>query len=273
MFEKYRYENNFWGISIQRTLVDIGDKKYLNNLENIKFDERDESVYILAFKNVDEMQIEIYKQLFNSFFIKSNLSLSELVHNFYKQFDVLKSEFEFNEYIGLISELSFILECQKRNLDILKYYQIQNDQYDFKFYDNSFLEIKKIRKSDKSILISYSQISKLKKDDLVVGVDLFFDSTSDDLKKIFNDITWENNETKFFVKEKIDNLYKNKFFSNFPKIDSSKSNFHYIEKKFLPKIENENNNLLIDAKFRIFALALNKSNEEFFVFLKEKINA
>ena len=166
----------------------------------------------------------------------------------------------------------FITSCLKQNIDLRNNYQKNNDHFDFRLKNEKFIEIKKVNKESKSITLSYKQLNKLSENDLVVGVDIFLDSSdsSMDLLKIIEEIDFDE-ERKQYLNKKIYNLI-NQYneLSNW-KVCLDKSNFYIIEKKYLPKIESNFNNLLIDAQLKIYALAINKTNEEFFEKIKKEI--
>ncbi|WP_022935571.1 hypothetical protein ACJA28_00795 [Mesomycoplasma moatsii] len=274
MFKKYFYKNNYFGIAIERKQIQLGNKEYFDGFKWIKLDNEDEKFWILSLKNVrDEHELENIIDFLNYQINKTkDITLSNIFEKFLATFERFNKNQLINEYLGLLTEMVFIASCLKQNIDLRNNYQKNNDHFDFRLKNEKFIEIKKVNKESKSITLSYKQLNKLSENDLVVGVDIFLDSSdsSMDLLKIIEEIDFDE-ERKQYLNKKIYNLI-NQYneLSNW-KVCLDKSNFYIIEKKYLPKIESNFNNLLIDAQLKIYALAINKTNEEFFEKIKKEI--
>lgn len=274
MFKKYFYKNNYFGISIERNKIELGDKKYFDEFKWIKLDERDDKMWILSFQNLkNEEELESIVNVLNYQITNfEHITLVGIFKKFLALFEKFNKNQLINEYLGLLTEMTFIISCLKQNIDLRNNYQKNNDHFDFKLENNKFIEIKKVNKEYKSIILSHKQLEKLSENDLVVGIDLFLDSfnNSMNLLELINEINFDE-ERKKYLNKKIDHILNQYNDLSNIKVCLEKSNFYIIEKKYLPKIENNFKNLLIDAKLKIYALAINKNNKEFFEKLRREI--
>lgn len=274
MFKKYYYKNNYFGIAIERNQIQLGNKEYFDGFKWIKLDSDDEKFWILSLKNIrDEQEVENIINFLNYQVNKfENITLSSIFQKFLDIFERFNKNQLINEYLGLLTEMTFILSCLRQNIDLRNDYQKNDNHFDLRLKNGKFIEIKKVNKETKSILLSYKQLEKLSENDLVVGIDIFLDSSNNsmDLWELINELDFDE-ERLNYLNKKINNLIEQyNELSNW-RVCLEKSNFYIIEKKYLPKIESNFNNLLIDAQLKIYALAINKTNEEFFEKIKKEI--
>lgn len=262
MFEIFNYSNNFHGISIDRDKIHLGDTRFIEKLKSIKLDLQIDDKYILAFNSdINELEIKIFCSLFNEE-LKNTNNLSDIFKKFNNLFTKIEDENLMKMYYGLLCELIFIYHCEQRKINISKYYQSNDDKFDFNV-NGTYLEIKKISGTDGSIIISDSQIKKLDFNDNIVCVELTSDTNGNSLEEIYRMISL-NNEQKSYIEKRIDDV------SNISeRVNINKTNFKLLNKKFLPTLDDKFDNLVMDAKYKIFCLSLNKDNDEFFNHVKD----
>lgn len=264
MFKLYKeYYNGFYGIWISKSDIKIGDKNFINKLKHIKIDDF-ENKYILAFKlNASLHQIELFIDMFNDEF-KHNTknTLSNIIKKFSDLFDVFETNDSINNLVGLITEITFIYACNKHGINIENYYQYNLDKYDISLPEGNYIELKHINELDKTIIISDSQLSNLKDNDLIVGIRLFWDSINGvDIYWLLNQINLNRNQ-RIFIEEQLRNFSDDDIKKR--KINIERCDFRVIERKRLPYIEQNFKTIIVEAKYRIMALSLNADNEEFF---------
>ncbi len=271
MFNIFKYENDFLGISIQRNEIELGDENFFDRLKFIKLDNRIPEFWIISFKkNISENELKIYVSLFNEMHSEDDsLTLEHIINKLSELFDLYKTKDSEASFIGLITELVFIYSCQKRNIDVGKYYQYNNDKFDFSLPNNTYLEIKHISEIEKAIIISHSQLEKLTDNDYVIGIRLHWDSHSGlNIQELLNKISLSPIQCKY-ISSRIDELNQNDLTK---KVNVEKSTFRIIENRCIPKIKEDPKSIVMEAVYKLYALGINESNDEFFTKLKEVIN-
>ncbi len=271
MFEVYKYDKGFIGIRINRDEIELGERDFFNRLKFIILDERVSDSYIISFqKNISFNQIEIFVSLFNELHKEhQDYSLETIIASLSELFDIFQPKNSELSFIGLLTELVFILNCQERGINIEKYYQTSNDKFDFSLPNDTYLEIKHISEVDRSITISQSQLERLRENDFVIGIRLIKDSVHGlSMNDILNRINLSsiqraaiNNRMNDF-----DKSYLNR------KVITDSCSFRIIEKKYIPCIKEDNRSLIMEASYKLYSLALNKSNDECFDIIKGIIN-
>lgn len=274
MFKLFEdYSNDFKVISIDKKIINLDDINYFNKLKFIKLDCQYDNLYILAFKkDIPKKQLEYFILLFNDMLSNNkDLTLSNLIKTYSELFDAFKAKNSQNQLIGLLSELVFILTCENNNINILKYYQFQNDKFDFSLPNERYLEIKHINELDKTIVISESQLSKLKDNDFLIGIHLYRDSShGENIYSIFKQINFSSIQLDY-INNRIEEIENKEELENV-KVNIEKSIFKIIERKYLPNISKHFSNIVIETKYKLLSLSMNKDNEDFLSILKENIN-
>ena len=269
MFKLFdEYHNGFYGISISKNEISIGNKTFFDKLKHIKIDDF-ENQYILAFKlNVSLNIIKSFIEMFN-YEHKQNInsSLSDIISKFTDIFDVFETNDSINSLIGLISELVFIYSCNMHGIKIEDYYQYNYDKYDISLPQGNYIELKHINESSKTITISESQLSSLNDNDLIVGIKLFWDSIHGvDIFWLLNNINL-NDLQKKFVRDQLNNFNNDEIIKR--KVNIEKCDFRVIERNKLPYIDKNFKSIIVDANYKIMALSLNNNNDEFFKIIGE----
>ena len=245
MFELYSYDedDNLYGIRISKQSINLGSTNRILEFTFIKLDNNsllDHNYYHLSFEQYFNLDVlKSICQMMNSIHEDDrSLSVAEILISLKAIFSVKRNENILNEYLGLISELFFIHQVQKKYFDILKYYQVDKETYDFNFQNGS-IEIKFMNKSSKTIHLNTEQLINIyKKNAEIICISLSKDQTNGkNLYGIFNEIKFYDLEKKEIIKQKINKLFNsNKNIFNEWKVDTEISNIIIFDKTFLPNI-------------------------------------
>ena len=263
-FSTFKYEKtNDYGIAIQTNIL-IGDLKELSKYQWIRYVksvklENDKNEYHgIAFYNLDEEYVEVIRHLFEKEWRKDySLTIANIMQSFSNVFKKIKHKSNVKKYLGLMGEMLLIKKSELLGQDIKDHYSYgEVDNFDFHFPNGANIEAKYGNKESRSFLINWKQLSGLIKNnnyqltvvltelDSINGLDLF---------DLFHSIKDNNHKNLVVALEKITELRdtQEELFSEF-KVVVEKSEFLFIDKSFLPKIEMKENNCLISGKFKLF---------------------
>ena len=159
MFRLYKYnEHEFYGLMISKNKINLGKKEKINSYKYITVDDIKDynDCFCIAFDEFfNEGTMNIILDLFNNEFSSNkHNTIEEIIDSISDYFSIIRKDNFLREYIGLLSELFFILWAHNNGYDIVSNYQeAENDVYDFSFANNK-IEIKTIDKNKKSISLS-----------------------------------------------------------------------------------------------------------------------
>lgn len=243
MFEVFSYDenDNLYGIRILKQSINLGNLNKISEFNFIKLDDNnllDQDYFHLSFEHYFNIEIlNSICQMMNTIHDDDpTLNITDILISLKTIFSVKRNENILNEYLGLMGELFFIYKIQNFNIDILKFYQVDKETYDFNFKNGS-IEIKFMNKTNKTIHLNTEQLINIhKKNAEIICISLVKDQTNGfNLYKIFNQIQFDDFEKKEIIKCKIDNLYNsNKNIFNEWKVEPEISNILIFDKSFLP---------------------------------------
>lgn len=265
IFKLYEYKNwNHCGIIFDDS-VKIGDIKVFDQYKWIKFIDgvrldNDQKKYKgIVFDNIDSSYIRIIVKNFNYEWGKERFDLfSDLFVSYANIFEKTKNSNNLSKYLGLMGELAFIKKSQILKIEnIINFYSDNGfDKFDFNFKKDKHVDIKLGSLIKRSFKLNLGQLESLTNDSSNHDVCIIFpywDSSNGlDLMELFEKI--DGNIKLDIVRNNIEKLKMENskiFVAN--KIDISKSKFIFFKKDFLPRINFEKKNSLINAIFEIFS--------------------
>ena len=282
MFEVFSYDenDNLYGIRILKQSINLGSLNKISEFTFIKLDDNnllDQDYFHLSFEHYFNIEIlNSICQMMNTIHDNdSALSITDILISLKTIFSVKRNENILNEYLGLMGELFFIYKMQNFNIDILKFYQVDKETYDFNFKNGS-IEIKFMNKTNKTIHLNTEQLINIhQKNAEIICISLVKDQTNGfNLYKIFNQIQFNDFEKKEIIKCKIDNLYNsNKNIFNEWKVETEISNILIFDKSFLPNVDIINqiykSKSFVNADFNFKVI---ESNENLYNLVERLVN-